>query len=111
MSERRKPIPLFVYGTLRSTGSHAHLLDAVAVSREPAVVTGTARSVGDYPGAVFGGDAEVAGELVWLSSSDALAALDAYEGAEFRRVQVVARRAGAAPVAAWAYEWVGELPK
>jgi gamma-glutamylcyclotransferase (GGCT)/AIG2-like uncharacterized protein YtfP len=96
-----------VYGTLRSGGSHASLLDGFATRREPASTRGVvADSANGYPVATFGGDAVLEGELVWLRAESARAAfrdLDEYEGEEFRRVAVeVTTRNGV--VLAYAYE-------
>lgn len=88
MSEAR--FHLFVYGTLRSGGSAAHLLagcDLVARGE----VRGTLYDIrGEYPALMLYGDTRVPGE-VWRCPASALARLDAYEdvaGGLTRRVGV-----------------------
>ncbi len=91
---------LFTYGTLRSGGGAADLLEGC----EPvgtATVAGTLYTVDDvYPALVLSGPGRVEGE-VWRCPAAALERLDAYEGVAeglFRRVGL---RVG--EWACWAY--------
>ena len=101
---------LFVYGTLRPEASAFHLLAAVVVKQEAAVLVDHAL-VGEghrYPWCVDAPGGEVAGELLWLRDpEETLAILDEYEGVdgaepEYRRVIApVLTREG--PSDAWVY--------
>jgi gamma-glutamylcyclotransferase (GGCT)/AIG2-like uncharacterized protein YtfP len=79
---------LFIYGTLRASGSAAQLLGG---SRFVAVgsVTGTLYDIrGEFPALMLYGDTRIAGEI-WRCRSHLLARLDEYEdvgGGLFRRV-------------------------
>jgi gamma-glutamylcyclotransferase (GGCT)/AIG2-like uncharacterized protein YtfP len=74
---------LFVYGTLRSSAAPPTLRDLLAplarIGR--ATTAGVLYDLGDYPGAVFGGAAEIVGEVIELpGDGSVLPALDEYEG-------------------------------
>ncbi len=81
---------VFVYGTLRVNAEQggrmkgAHLLGS-------GVVGGRLYQVDWYPGLVLANDGEVVGE-VYEVDEVMLAALDEYEGGEYRRVKVQVKR-------------------
>ena len=106
---------LFVYGTL-APGSDAWPVLAPWAAGAPCEdrVTGTLYDTGrGYPAAVFGddmadGSGSVHGYVVALDAAratEALAALDRYEGSEYERVTV--RTAGG--IEAASYAWVAPL--
>ncbi|HVX12961.1 MAG TPA: gamma-glutamylcyclotransferase family protein [Pirellulales bacterium] len=77
------PDYLFVYGTLRASCVPAELQGLVGsfVPLGPATTAGVLYDLGPYPGAVFGGDGQIAGEVFELPDDRrVLAALDDYEG-------------------------------
>lgn len=83
-------IDLFVYGTLRKTGSASPLLDGCE-HRRSARVHGTLYDIeGRFPSLVLEGIDAVEGEI-WRCPAAVLTDLDAYEGVAeglFRRVRV-----------------------
>jgi len=104
-----KPEIVFVYGTLRAGGSN-HFRMAGCAALGPGTVRGRLYRVDWYP-AVFadpdGG--EVVGEL-YAVSHETLAALDAFEGSEYRRVRIAVTPAGGGdPVDAWIWEFLEPL--
>lgn len=103
MMENRETI--FVYGTLRTGGSNHHRMVGARLLGA-GTVRGWLYRVDWYPGVVLdaAGD-EVQGE--WFTvDSRTLAALDAFEGAEYRRVPtLVTRNDGAPPIEAWIWEF------
>lgn len=97
---------VFVYGTLRAGGSnHFRMSDAVPLG--PGTVRGRLYRVDWYPALLLDPDAgAVCGEL-YLVPHDALAALDAFEGAEYRRVRVaVIPENGGDAAEAWIWEYL-----
>ncbi len=97
---------VFVYGTLRAGGSnHFRMGDAVFIGA--ATVRGRLYRVDWYPALFLNADAgAVVGEL-YVVSEETLAALDAFEGSEYRRVRVFATpAAGGGPVEAWIWEYL-----
>lgn len=97
---------IFVYGTLRPGGSNHHRL-AGAIPLGAGSVLGKLYRVDWYPGVLLGdaGD-EVHGEVFAVDVAT-LAALDAFEGAEYRRVRTLVRRNdGAPPIEAWIWEYL-----
>lgn len=76
-------LPFFVYGTLRRTGSNAHMLQGkVARTATAQADRLTMLHMGTYPMCVEGQDV-ICGELVWVKPEDysqILARLDALEG-------------------------------
>ncbi len=106
-----RSLPLFVYGTLASHGTAAHLIQEHVERRVPATARGrTIVTNKPYPAVRFRDDAgRVSGELVWLDASDhgrVLAALDRYEHVPrlFTR-RVIRVRTAEGNQDAWAYEW------
>lgn len=85
-----KPLPLFVYGTLRAGGGKECLLGD-AVSLGETTVQGVLYDFGTYPALVPGSGSPVYGELRGCTA-ETLARLDAYEGVTeglFDRVRLV----------------------
>ena len=106
---------LFVYGTLLPLQPRwHHLARWLPDGHDGATdrVAGWLFDTGEgYPAAVFGGDQQIVGRVMWLRPDDlvaALAHLDDVEGAvagDYRRVEVVTE----AGRTAWAYEYGGGL--
>ncbi|HXH77022.1 gamma-glutamylcyclotransferase family protein [Nocardioides sp.] len=101
---------LFVYGSLAPGASNEHVLADVDGQWEPASVTGALVDEGSafeqgYPAIVLSMDGPVVDGL--LFSSDDLAEhwarLDEFEGEDYERVTVRARRQDGQPVAAHVY--------
>ncbi|MFD0895992.1 gamma-glutamylcyclotransferase [Luteolibacter ambystomatis] len=102
MSEIRHRV--FVYGTLRSGGSNHHRM-AGAVLVAPASVRGRLYRIDWYPGVVLDAESDaVVGEVYDVDGS-MLAALDEYEGSEYRRVEATAALEDGNHVAALIWEW------
>lgn len=100
---------LFAYGTLVPGGRYFSVVERFVATTAAATVTGTLYDTGaGYPAAVFHEPGPalhgVVLDFVAGATADALAALDRFEGPEYRRV-VVSSTAGAA----WAYEWAGPV--
>lgn len=100
---------LFVYGTLQPGASAWGLLEPYVVGTpRPAELAGVLYDTRQgYPALRLGGGSVVPGWVVQLRepSAAALSAMDAYEGAEYRRVRV--RLADG--VECWTYEWIAGL--
>lgn len=100
-----RPTACFTYGSLMCED----IFRAVAGPpgrTEPATLAGYRRHPvrgADYPGIRPADDATVDGMLYHGVSAIALARLDAFEGAQYRREAVEVRTAGGAVVAAWVY--------
>lgn len=104
---------VFVYGTLRRGASnHRRLAGAAWVG--DGTVRGRLYRIDWYPGLVLDDAAgEVRGEVHEVDAAT-LAALDAYEGSEYRRVRVavvggVASGGPGTVLEAWAWEWIGPI--
>jgi gamma-glutamylcyclotransferase (GGCT)/AIG2-like uncharacterized protein YtfP len=111
-----RPVPLvrhlFVYGTLQSGHSRAHVLPGIA-GRQPARICGRLLDLGAYPGWQPGDDTThaVQGELLELTDPvSSLSVADAIEGcagyrgeALYHRVLVRAVCAGGERILAWCY--------
>jgi gamma-glutamylcyclotransferase (GGCT)/AIG2-like uncharacterized protein YtfP len=100
---------LFVYGTLRPGCANAYLLEAIGGEWQAAAVTGALTTVG-VPPAVYPAlipaenGARVAGFLFCSAQLAAhWAALDAFEGADYRRVTITATLADQSTVQAYVY--------
>jgi gamma-glutamylcyclotransferase (GGCT)/AIG2-like uncharacterized protein YtfP len=108
VSRGSAPRYLLVYGTLRRgfDNPHSRYLAENARWRGEARVPGRLYDLGRYPGlrrARRAGD-WVTGDLYRLPESPALlAALDEYEGSDFRRRPVIAHSGGRGTVKAWVY--------
>lgn len=107
MSERTETI--FVYGTLRRGGSNHHRLRG-AEFIAMATMAGRLYRIDWYPGLVADvNSGEVTGEIHRVSSS-LLAALDEYEGPEYRRVKMEIRTTHEEPTCrAWVWLWNGPV--
>ena len=104
-------LPLFVYGTLKSSPSTDDQFRPWVIRRTQATVMGRWEETGaNYPGVTFDEpEVRIAGELIWIDRDkfpEALAAIDSYEGVPnlYRRVRVAANMSGK-QVAAYAYQW------
>ena len=100
---------LFVYGTLRSEfdNPYARRLRAEARLMGPATVAGSLFRISHYPGYRPDPPGEVHGELYRLHDpARTLAALDDYEGEEYRRVAIPVSTGESA----WIYRFEGEPP-
>lgn len=108
--KRPGDLPLFVYGTLRSDGSQAHLL--ANRRRAEAWVTGTLWDLpAGYPALQLTGAGRVWGERVDEVDDDLLRLLDVYEGVPqglYARA-MVDLRVGTKVEPAWA--WVMDDPR
>jgi gamma-glutamylcyclotransferase (GGCT)/AIG2-like uncharacterized protein YtfP len=111
---------LFVYGTLRSSTAPPELQNLLAplprIGR--ATTAGVLYDLGKYPGAVFGGAAEIVGEVIELPQDERLlAALDDYEGFDphdregslYLRAQQQVRLVDGRPLDCWAYAYNRDL--
>lgn len=87
---------LFVYGTLRRTGSAAQLMKTATFLGE-AKIRARREANGLYPGIVAGGD-EIEGELYEIPES-LIATLDEYEGPNYERREIEIEGRGKA----WVY--------
>jgi gamma-glutamylcyclotransferase (GGCT)/AIG2-like uncharacterized protein YtfP len=99
---------LFVYGTLRSEfeNPYARRLRAEADRECVSSVSGSIYHLGSYPGFLFEPQGTVTGELYRLHSPEqTLSALDAYEGSEYSRRQVISSTGHAA----WIYVYQGHV--
>ena len=108
---------LFVYGTLRRKDGQTHgRLLAQARFVAPGSISGTLYDLGRYPGVhrSRGRDGRVAGEVYELVGPDLdrrLAALDRYEGSEFRRTGVLVQMKDGRRQRAWAYVLADAPPR
>jgi gamma-glutamylcyclotransferase (GGCT)/AIG2-like uncharacterized protein YtfP len=101
---------VFVYGTLRRGGSNHHRLHG-AEFIAMATLRGRLYRIDWYPGLVADGNSgEVTGEIHHVPAS-LLAALDDYEGPEYRRVRMAVRPSqGTVPEChAWVWLWNGPV--
>ena len=83
-------VTLFVYGTLRRNGSHAHLLGNATWHGECFTKPNmTLLDLGHYPGLVLEGKTAVVGDLVTIAMEQ-LPAVDKYEGypEDYNRSQI-----------------------
>ncbi len=108
------PQLVFVYGTLRRSGSN-HFRMAGAEFISSGTVTGRLYRIDWYPGLVLdpAGD-EIHGD-VYSVDAELLAALDIFEGlsageiegSEYRRVATTIMQRNSQPITAWVWEWLG----
>ncbi len=102
---------VFVYGTLRRGGSNDfRMADSRFVAEGK--VRGRLYRIDWYPGFVADENAgPVVGEF-FMANAETIAALDEFEGSEYRRVKIaveVREEAGAvSKVQAWIWVWLGE---
>lgn len=97
------PLHLFAYGTLRASALDAStrpLLEGATLVGE-GTVRGTLGRIGPYL-VLLPGDDEIAGD-VWQIREGSLAALDAYEGADYTRVEKDVRLGDGRVLVAWVY--------
>lgn len=97
---------VFVYGTLRSGGSnHFRMQDAIPLG--PAIARGHLYRVDWYPALLLDPDGDIVHGEIYQISSGTLSALDEFEGAAYRRVQIsVTHTAGENPIDAWVWEYL-----
>lgn len=105
----QQPSYLFVYGTLRTSieipvkeeiRGHVELVGEAEIS-------GTLYDMGGYPAAVPADDSVIKGELLRITDPEKVfAALDIYEGTNYRREQQEIVMAGGEKVNAWVYWYV-----
>ncbi len=106
---------IFVYGTLRKSGSN-HFRMAGADFVAEGKISGRMYKIDWYPALVCGGDTWVKGGLYRVCDS-LLKALDCFEGItsdspeprEYRRVKVKVTLANGDVEEAWVWEWAGEV--
>jgi len=101
---------VFVYGTLRQGGSNHHRMEG-AEFIAPATIKARLYRIDWYPGLISDPAAcPVVGELYTVDDSQ-LAALDEYEGEEYRRVELPVTLTGDpdTTVLAWTWEWLGSV--
>ena len=100
---------IFVYGTLRAGGSNHFRLEG-AVPRDAGTVRGRLYRVDWYPALLLDeGGYPVHGE-VYEVDAVTLAALDVFEGSEYRRIRVAVTPAAAGDaIEAWVWEFVAPL--
>lgn len=108
------PSHLFTYGTLQPGSAPPHVAQPLArlIPVGPATVPGTLYDLGAFPAAVIdsGCAAAIHGVVFRLPDTDApLAALDRYEGRDFRRVRCVATLSDGRQLVCWAYAYTGPL--
>jgi len=115
----------FFYGTLITGGGNPRVAAALSrlSPRGEAVAQGLLYALDDpdgcYPAMVaaragVAGQGAVHGRLMALLpefTEEDLAALDAYEGADYHRLAIEVRRQDGAQVQAWAYVWAGPVPE
>ena len=101
------PDRVFVYGTLQPNASDWWRLEPHATSARPARMPGALYDTGlGYPALQLGEGPGVAGWVVHLDEpARALAALDDYEGTEYRRLRV----ALPGGMWCWTYVWVNSI--
>jgi len=98
---------VFVYGTLRGGGSNAFRMEGSRFIGQ-ATVHGRLYHIDWYPGLVIDpGATPVIGEIHEVGDIQ-LAALDAFEGGEYRRVKTTATLAGGGECEAWLWEYLPE---
>ena len=95
---------VFVYGTLRRGGSNSFRMDG-AEFVGAATVRGKLYPISWYPGLVLDEAADLVKGEVFRVSAEQLAALDAFEGPEYRRVRTEAITASGERLSAWIWEW------
>jgi gamma-glutamylcyclotransferase (GGCT)/AIG2-like uncharacterized protein YtfP len=101
---------IFVYGTLRRGGSNAFRMDGSRFIG-PATVRGRLYHIDWYPGLVLDpGARKVIGEIHQVGAGQ-LAALDAFEGAEYRRVSAPARLVGGESLEVMLWEYLPAVDK
>ncbi|WP_353662477.1 gamma-glutamylcyclotransferase family protein [Hydrogenimonas sp. SS33] len=103
---------LFVYGTLKRGHPMHRLLAPFARYVAEGSICGKLYDLGAYPGVVEeqGCRHRVFGELYRLTdAAEAFRVLDAYEGSEYRRIELPVRLEGGRSVPAWVYLYVGPL--
>ncbi len=101
---------VFVYGTLRRRGSNDfRMADSRFVAEGK--VRGKLYRIDWYPGIVVDENAgPVVGEI-FMANAETIAALDEFEGIEYRRVKIAVEWVDAGEsftAEAWIWEWLGE---
>jgi gamma-glutamylcyclotransferase (GGCT)/AIG2-like uncharacterized protein YtfP len=103
---------VFVYGTLRRGGSNQWRMAQARFMAE-GVVRGRLYRIDWFPGFVADENAgQVRGEI-FMADADTMAALDEFEGSEYRRVKIAVENVDAIDsgsiIEAWIWEWLGEV--
>ncbi|BCU79323.1 gamma-glutamylcyclotransferase family protein [Luteolibacter sp. LG18] len=106
MSESRHRV--FVYGTLRTGGSNHHRM-AGATFIAPATVSGRLYRIDWYPGVVLDPEAGLVSGEIYEVDDSRLAALDDYEGSEYRRVETEALLTDGSSARVLIWEWCLEV--
>jgi gamma-glutamylcyclotransferase (GGCT)/AIG2-like uncharacterized protein YtfP len=102
---------VFVYGTLRRGGSNDfRMADSSFVAN--GLVRGRLYRIDWYPGFVVDENADPIVGDIFMVDAETIAALDEFEGSEYRRVKIeveVRDETGAvSKEQAWIWEWLGE---
>ena len=100
---------VFVYGTLRRGGSNEFRM-AQARFVANGAVRGRLYRIDWYPGFVADEFGDIVVGEVYEANAETLAALDEFEGSEYRRVKVAVEVSGegGSKVQAWIWEWLGD---
>lgn len=94
---------VFIYGTLRQGASnHWRMADAEFVSK--ADTPGDLYRIDWYPGAKFITCGIIYGEI-YRVTPEQLAALDDYEGTEYKRIKIIAITSDRKKITTWAWEY------
>lgn len=101
--ERRR---VFVYGTLRRGGSNEHRM-AGGRFIAPATVRGRLYHIDWYPGLVLDPQGDVVTGEIHEVDAALFAALDVYEGSEYRKSTTTSEGVAGEPVILW--EWDGPV--
>lgn len=111
-----RPLPFFVYGTLRESERASDLLNQFTTNRQKATGRGQKMRIpAPFPAVRFHPEGpEIRGELVWIESEqfdEVAQSLDRYEGVPefFERVRVVVL-SGQDEIEAYAYQWAQAAP-
>ena len=100
---------VFVYGTLRRGGSN-HWRMAQARFVAEGVLRGRLYRIDWYPGLITDENAEAVKGEIYRTDDETMAALDEFEGSEYRRVKnAVEIVYNGFLIEAWIWEWLGEV--
>lgn len=115
-AENVRPLPFFVYGTLRESERASDLLNQFAKDRRKAIGRGKRMRISTpFPAVRFHPEGpEIRGELVWIENEhfdEVAQSLDSYEGVPefFERVRVVVL-SDQDKIEAYAYQWAQAAP-
>jgi gamma-glutamylcyclotransferase (GGCT)/AIG2-like uncharacterized protein YtfP len=114
-------LPLFVYGILKSRFNGVNMVDAYDTKYQLAEADGRIYHLGGYPGAKFGGEGVIRGQLITLPENQYhqfIRKTDALEGFNpgradnhfyDRKIIYVTVSDTEPPIRAWTYEYMGEV--